>query len=199
MTGSRPRGEKDIFFDTLTGLANRWRFEKRVQQLILKAEAREKPLALALIELRGLRHINGALGHTAGDAIVREVGETLKNLTPPEALLGRLDGDSFGALLTTLPSPGQALDWAAQVVEAIRRLSFTFEEHTVQVGANVGLSFCPEDSDNGPELLRQAYNALTAARAQGMNGVTRYRPEMLATAWDALAQSGCLQRPDEGA
>ncbi|MBL1137784.1 MAG: GGDEF domain-containing protein [Chloroflexi bacterium] len=183
---TRPRGEKDSFFDLLTGLPNRWRFEKRLQQIILRAEAREHGVGLVLMDLTGLKRINSTLGHTAGDAMVREVAEIIKAHAPPGALMGRLDGDEFGILLTDLGGEvvATSMTWAEGLLAAIQRLELVFEDRRVRIGANMGMSFCPLDADNGPELFQQAYLALQAAKKAGSNTLRRFVPVMQTAAWD---------------
>ncbi len=185
---ARPRGEKDIMFDLLTGLPNRWRFEKRLQQIILRAEVREKGVGLVLIDLKGLKRVNSTLGHSAGDALVREVADIIKAHAPAGALMGRLDGDEFGVLLTDLAGEAvsRSLEWAEGLMSAIGRVELEFARRRVRVGANMGVSFCPQDADNGPELFLQAYLALQVAKKTGNNTLRRFVPIMQTAAWDTL-------------
>lgn len=183
---TRPCGEKDSFFDLLTGLPNRWRFEKRLQQIILRAEVRGNGVGLVLLDLKGLKRINSTLGHTAGDAMVHEVAELIRAYSPPGALIGRLDGDEFGLLLTDLAGDvvASTMIWAEGLLTAIQAIELTFEDRRVGIGANMGMSFCPQDADNGPKLFQQAYLALQAAKKVGSNTLRRFVPMMQTAAWD---------------
>jgi diguanylate cyclase (GGDEF)-like protein len=203
---TRPRGEKDSFFDLLTGLPNRWRFEKRLQQIILRAEVRENGVGLALIEISGVKLANCMFGLTAGDALMREASEILQPLAPPGALVGRLDGNVFGVLLTDLeidptqdlaavpydliekpvtPMTQTCMAWAENTGKALSRIELKFEGHPVWIGVNIGVSFCPLDADNGPALLRKAYLALCdAAGYHTMLNVRRFSPEMVDITWE---------------
>lgn len=182
---ARPRGEKDSFFDLLTGLPNRWRFEKRLQQIILRAEVRENGIGLALLDLSGVGLINCTLGHTAGDVVVREAAELVKSHAPPGALVGRLDGDTFGVLMTDLT--GDAIEttllWAENLLRAVHDLKLEFNGKRFGLGGNLGLSFCPQDADNGSDLLRRAYLALQGAKAGNINAVRRFEPDLELAAW----------------
>ncbi|MBI5928959.1 MAG: GGDEF domain-containing protein [Chloroflexi bacterium] len=183
---ARPRGEKDIFFDLLTGLPNRWRFEKRLQQIIVRAEVRENGVGLVLIDLTGIKQVNATLGHTAGDALVKEAAELIKSHAPAGSLVGRLDGDEFGVLLTDLAGEAvsSSLAWAEKLLTMIHEVELAYEGRPIRVGANAGLSFCPLDADNGPELFRQAYLALQTAKKLGSNTLQRFVPMMQTTAWE---------------
>lgn len=83
--------------DFLTGLYNRRYFEEKKHQLDKKENL---PLALIVADINGVKLINDAFGHLAGDNLIRKTGEIIKLSCPEGAVLSRTGGDEFCILLT---------------------------------------------------------------------------------------------------
>ena len=101
--------------DPLTGIANRRGFETRARAVLEAAQAAGRPCCLLLLDLDRFKAINDAHGHPAGDAVLREVADTLARGVRAEDVLGRLGGEEFVVL-----APGSTVREAVPLAERLR-------------------------------------------------------------------------------
>ncbi|MFL6619430.1 MAG: diguanylate cyclase, partial [Povalibacter sp.] len=133
--------------DILTGLVNRREFESRLERALKSARARESSYALCHIDLDQFKIINDNCGHSAGDALLGQVGALLKSKIRWRDTVARLGGDEFGVLLESC-SIEEAIRNAEALREAIRNYKFVWEERTFRLGASVGVvPLSPENED----------------------------------------------------
>jgi diguanylate cyclase (GGDEF)-like protein len=85
--------------DSLTGLANRRAFEDDLTQLIEERNATGQPFSMLAFDLDGLKQINDATGHAAGDSYIRSIADTLREGVGASGTVYRTGGDEFAALL----------------------------------------------------------------------------------------------------
>jgi diguanylate cyclase (GGDEF)-like protein len=85
--------------DILTGLVNRAEFESRLERALKSAKAREASYALCYLDLDQFKIVNDSCGHSAGDALLGQLGALLKAKIRWRDTLARLGGDEFGVLL----------------------------------------------------------------------------------------------------
>ena len=116
--------------DVLTGLVNRREFESRLERALKSAKARETSYAVCYIDLDQFKIINDTCGHSAGDALLGQVGALLKSKIRWRDTLARLGGDEFGLLLESC-SLDEALRTAESLREAVRNFRFVWEERTI--------------------------------------------------------------------
>ena len=168
--------------DPLTGLPNR-----RAFLAALKKE-RGGPHAVAMIDLDNFKTINDSLGHTTGDQVLCIVAGRLRQACRQGDLLARLGGDEFAMLLRGLPVQGAEGEVHARLspVLAVLRVPEQIADYRVDVRASVGASQAAEAADSG-ELLRQADNALYAAKREGRDMVRHYSPRMSERLQERLA------------
>src|ERR1700733_4417603 len=85
--------------DLLTGLVNRREFENRLERALKSAKARETSYALCYLDIDQFKIVNDTCGHSAGDALLGQMGALLKSKVRWRDTLSRLGGDEFGILL----------------------------------------------------------------------------------------------------
>jgi diguanylate cyclase (GGDEF)-like protein/PAS domain S-box-containing protein len=160
--------------DMLTGLVNRREFEARIERALKSVRAREASYALCHIDLDQFKIINDNCGHSAGDALLGQVGTLLKSKIRWRDTVARLGGDEFGVLLESC-SFDEAVRTAEQLREAIRNYKFVWEERTFRLGASVGV--VPVTTENGDvaTLLSAADSACAAAKENGRNRVYSFQ------------------------
>ena len=149
--------------DELTGLANRRAFAACAREVLGSAAQQEAAAAFLVMDLDRFKEFNDSLGHQAGDALLREVADRLRQALPECAVLARLGGDEFAAVL----GPGADLHAARRAVNAVAaRLEepFTLEGLVMHVDASVGIAICPEHGTELDVLLRHADAAMYAAK-----------------------------------
>src|SRR5690606_30307157 len=84
----------DAYHDALTRLPNRRRVLAQLEEAV-RVRARDEVVAVLSVDISGLRNVNDAFGHDAGDQVVREVADRLRGLAPAAALVGRSGSDEF--------------------------------------------------------------------------------------------------------
>src|SRR6202050_5134905 len=156
--------------DVLTGLVNRREFENRMERALKSAKARETSYALCCLDLDQFKIVNDTCGHSAGDALLGQVGALLKSKVRWRDTLARLGGDEFGILLESC-SLDEAMRTAEALREAVRNFKFTWEERTFRLGASIGVVPITADNEDVASVLSAADSACQAAKEAGRNRV----------------------------
>jgi diguanylate cyclase (GGDEF)-like protein/PAS domain S-box-containing protein len=156
--------------DLLTGLVNRREFESRLERALKSAKAREASYALCYLDIDQFKIINDTCGHSAGDALLGQVGALLKSKVRWRDTLSRLGGDEFGILLESC-SIDEAMRTAELLREAVRNFRFTWEDRVFRLGASVGVVPITADNEDVASVLSAADSACAAAKEGGRNRV----------------------------
>ena len=156
--------------DVLTGLVNRREFEHRMERALKSAKARETSYALCYIDLDQFKIVNDTCGHSAGDALLGQVGGLLKSKVRWRDTLARLGGDEFAILLESCTLE-EAMRMAETLREAVRNFKFTWEERTFRLGASIGVVPISVENDDVAAVLSAADSACQAAKQAGRNRV----------------------------
>jgi diguanylate cyclase (GGDEF)-like protein/PAS domain S-box-containing protein len=156
--------------DVLTGLVNRREFEQRLERALKSAKARETSYALCYLDLDQFKIVNDTCGHSAGDALLGQVGQLLKSKIRWRDTLSRLGGDEFAVLLEAC-SLDEALRTAEGLRESVRNYKFIWEDRNFRLGASVGVVPITAESEDVASLISAADSACQAAKEQGRNRV----------------------------
>jgi diguanylate cyclase (GGDEF)-like protein/PAS domain S-box-containing protein len=156
--------------DVLTGLVNRREFETRLERALKSAKARETSYALCYIDLDQFKIVNDTCGHSAGDALLGQVGALLKSKVRWRDTLARLGGDEFGVLLESC-SLEEALRTAESLREAIRNFRYTWEDRSFRLGCSIGVVPITAENEDVATVLSAADSACGAAKESGRNRV----------------------------
>src|SRR5450432_3670394 len=156
--------------DVLTGLVNRREFENRMERALRSAKARETSYALCYLDLDQFKIVNDTCGHSAGDALLGQVGQLLKSKVRWRDTLSRLGGDEFGVLLEAC-SLDEALRTAESLREAVRNCRFQWEDRTFRLGVSIGVVPLAPENEDVASVLSAADSACQAAKEQGRNRV----------------------------
>jgi diguanylate cyclase (GGDEF)-like protein/PAS domain S-box-containing protein len=155
------------YYDELTGLANRSLFLERVGQYLRGEVNARHRIAVLLIDLDRFKNINDSLGRSAGDALLKQVGEWLARNRGDANLVARLGADLFGVVL---PNVALGRDLARLLDEMLRAFiahPFSLQDTVVRVSATVGVALFPNDGADAETLFRNAEAALKKAKARG--------------------------------
>ncbi len=163
--------------DPLTGLPNRALFKDRLRQVLLTARRKRRRVAILSIDLDDFKTVNDTLGHAAGDALLCEVAQRMRDAAREMDTVARLGGDEFTVVQTEI---GDWQDAKALAGRLIARLSepIALGEERVHCGASIGISLYPGDGETADELLRHADMALYKAKASGRNNACFFLPSM---------------------
>jgi diguanylate cyclase (GGDEF)-like protein len=153
--------------DKLTGLANRQAFDILLNQAMREARRSGAPLSVLLADIDGFKAINDKYGHLAGDAVIRQVAETIHGCLRDSDILCRWGGEEYLAALRGCGQE-QALLLAEKVCDRVRALRPNVDGEGLSLSISAGVAtLLPDD---GPDnLLGRADTALYAAKGSGRN------------------------------
>ncbi len=155
-------------YDSLTGLPNRRMFHDRLELAIKKAKRSGMPLALMFIDLDHFKEINDVFGHEIGDMLLKEASRRLMGSVRTSDTVARLGGDEFTIVLDELSET----DNINHVInDVLRELSAPFQlgNDTGYVSASIGVTYYPQDANNADDLIKNADQAMYAAKNKGRN------------------------------
>ncbi len=165
-------------YDTLTGLANRARFFEAVDEALRQQQV----LALLYIDLDRFKPINDRLGHSAGDAVLKEVAKRLRHSVRNDDLLARLGGDEFALLQSGFGNPEEAHATAERTATRLLRVlsrTYLVDGQEALLSASIGIAL-HDGSRPLPveELLSRADIAMYRIKHEGRNGFRFFEPAM---------------------
>lgn len=159
--------------DALTGLANRARCYKAVEEALNNLT----PATVFMVDLDGFKDINDTLGHTLGDKILCKIAARLESIAGEHALASRIGGDEFALLFPGLEDQQQATQIAINIVANISQ-SISVDGHIVRVDASCGLAFAPSQAQEAVELVSNADLALFKAKTSGRGQYFLFTPAL---------------------
>jgi diguanylate cyclase (GGDEF)-like protein/PAS domain S-box-containing protein len=188
--------QHQAFHDSVTNLANRALFRDRVQHALERQARDAQPISVLFMDLDDFKTINDSLGHAAGDQLLREVGERVRNSLRTADTAARLGGDEFAVLLEDGGDGVEAADVASRVLGSLDG-PFHLENKEVFVRASIGIATATPETE-GPEtaeeLLRNADVAMYMAKEAGKARYQIFEPAMHDTALRRLELKADLQR-----
>jgi diguanylate cyclase (GGDEF)-like protein/PAS domain S-box-containing protein len=160
--------------DPLTGLFNRRYLEDTLWRELHRSHRRNSPLGVVMLDLDHFKRFNDTFGHGAGDSLLRELGQLLREKLRKSDISCRYGGEEFVLIL-----PDSSLADTRQRVEQIRGLIKELkirhgDELLGMIAVSAGIAGAPEHGSNAAELLRAADNALYAAKRAGRDCVVVY-------------------------
>ena len=162
--------------DSLTGLANRSDFDRRVNELVALAHLDNSVHALCYLDLDQFKVVNDTCGHIAGDELLRQLGDLLRKNIRRHDFVARLGGDEFGILMYNC-SLDEALQASDKIRFMIRNFQFFWENKSYSIGVSIGVSSISAASGNAEDPLTEADAACYAAKDRGRNRVHVSRPD----------------------
>lgn len=158
-------------FDSLTGLPNRHMFLNQLEQEKKKAHRADRPMALLFLDLDRFKEVNDTLGHDMGDLLLKDVAQRLQNCVGDTDTVSRLGGDEFTVILGELESSHSAERVAQEILYQFSE-PFLLGVETIYISPSIGITLYPYDGTQSTTLLKNADQAMYAAKEQGRN---RYR------------------------
>ncbi|MEK8034384.1 EAL domain-containing protein [Ideonella sp. DXS29W] len=167
--------------DPLTKLPNRLLFEERLANALELVDDPSAPpggnLAVMFIDLDGFKPVNDSFGHSAGDAVLREIGRRLQGLARQSDVVARVGGDEFLLLAERPGSTLAAGQLAQRVLQCLAQPCRLPNGAEVRLSGSIGIVMYP---DHGPsqKLLARADAAMYAAKRAGGSGFAIFEPSM---------------------
>ena len=179
--------------DPLTGLLNRRAFLQDAQALLQQQIARDRPIAVLLIDLDHFKSINDRFGHAVGDKVLQIFAKTTRAGLRQTDLVGRLGGEEFTVVLADA-----SIDNAYLVADRLRKAfaaaAAVIDGETIYATASIGVSVIVDPRQDLTKLITLADQALYLAKARGRN---RVEVAPIEVAEDAAAERPAIVRPAE--
>jgi diguanylate cyclase (GGDEF)-like protein len=174
LTTLRSELEREAFYDSLTGLANRSLFINRVDKAL---RIRHDAVYVLFIDLDDFKIINDTLGHQAGDGVLSEVAKRLLRCLRDGDTAARLGGDEFAVLLEGGPGEDEAIAVAERTLAEFHNpVSVAGEEVSIEL--SIGVARGIRGRHTASDLLRNADVAMYGAKDRGKNQLLVFEPGM---------------------
>ena len=164
------RLERLAVTDGLTGVYNHRRFQEGLAAELLRSARTGRPCSVLMADVDLFKKVNDAMGHPAGDELLRRLAQVLNGALRGTDLLARYGGEEFAALLpeTSKAVAGQVAERMRSAVEAELNADSRW---TQKITISVGVATYPDDGKTGEQALEAADQALYVAKHQGRNRV----------------------------
>lgn len=157
--------EKLRFYDSLTGLYNKYGFSIKVQEIL---KSKEKS-ALILIDIYNFSYINKYYGTHVGDEILKRISKNLTYIFEGKnAFVGRIGGDEFAVFLYDITDK-DSVYISIEKIKHIFDKELRLKKSTIAIKYNIGVSIYPSDAKNFEGLSQNAVVALKNAKLEGAN------------------------------
>ncbi|MCI1679103.1 MAG: EAL domain-containing protein [Ewingella americana] len=159
--------------DVLTGLPNRTALNEDLSQIAAQRMYRPEPYALFLLNLNEFNYINDTYGYQAGDAILCEFGQRLRNEIGSSGTVSRIGGDEFAIILRNSPTQEQANNLALEILVMMRQ-PFSLTRANPMVTLSLGIVMFGAENITAGEIMRRGNTALLEAKQRGKNMFSFY-------------------------
>jgi diguanylate cyclase (GGDEF)-like protein/PAS domain S-box-containing protein len=163
--------------DVLTGLPNRAMFREISEPALARATRADESLAVLFLDLDGFKLINDELGHDAGDRLLIQVAQRLRDMVRLGDTLARLGGDEFIVLCQQPHSEAQMLELADRLIGVLSE-PFLLGDDEVTIGASVGISYGIHVNGTIDDMIRDADLALYQAKRAGRGRALMFDRDM---------------------
>jgi diguanylate cyclase (GGDEF)-like protein/PAS domain S-box-containing protein len=168
--------KKLAYHDSLTGLPNRFKFNKHCNQMLTEAMQNKQMLAMMYLDLDRFKFINDTLGHDNGDLLLKAVAKRITDCLRQDEMVSRQGGDEFAILLQDMTRE-KTLNVAQRLVEVLGR-PYNLNGHEVYVTPSIGISLYPNHGDDLETLIKHADIAMYHAKQNGKNNYFFFNPAM---------------------
>lgn len=163
--------------DPLTGLSNRNSFMSGLERAIKVARRYGHGISLMIIDLDKFKQVNDCHGHPVGDELLINIAAILSNKIREVDQVARLGGDEFAVILGGVTRKETVNKIAQNFIDQIES-PFFIENFELNIGASIGISHFPDDSENAIDLIKYADAALYCAKNEGRSTLRTYNKSM---------------------
>lgn len=163
--------------DPLTGLPNRTGLKERAEEALALAGRTQSHVAALLIDLDRFKNINDTFGHNAGDEVLQQLAQRLKNAVRTEDLAVRMGGDEFFVLQAGLTQPTGAASLAQRLIKILSE-PYHVAGMELNCGASIGIAIGPADAKDWDSMISCADAAMYKAKEEGRNTFCFFQPGM---------------------
>jgi len=160
--------------DRLTGLFNRGHWEEMLRQEYARHRRYDRNAALVMFDIDHFKKINDSYGHQAGDAVIQQTAELVRQCMRDADIAGRYGGEEFVVLLPDTDSDG-ALTFAERFRQTVEAHEVVYENHRIHFTVSLGIADLSQPTSGYAQLIERADSALYSSKAGGRNQVSLYR------------------------
>ena len=167
------------FHDALTGLPNRILFLDRLEQMLAQARrAKTRKAAVMFLDLDRFKHINDTLGHDAGDSLLKEVANRLRQCVRTTDTVARMGGDEFTILLAEIAEDDDARAVGQKILDAMKMPVVLAGQETV-ITTSIGISLFPQDGRDTETLMKRADAAMYKVKGSGRAAMSFFAADLI--------------------
>lgn len=163
--------------DALTGIYNRFHFDRSIKEKLAAADRYHHTLALLFIDIDHFKLVNDSFGHHVGDLLLKAFVNRLQPCLRIDDFMARIGGDELAVILTEISSIEDAENVARKILDALSK-DFYLDEHNIRVGASIGIAFYPFPNTTHESLLKNADVAMYHAKEVGRNNYQYFSEEL---------------------
>jgi len=152
--------------EPLTGLANRQLFIERAEQALARVRRSDRSLAVLFVDLDRFKQVNDSLGHAAGDQLLIEVADRLRQLVRQNDDVARFGGDEFAILCEDLEHQDDAVVIARRVLDCLDGV-FSLGKRDISMSASIGIALSSDGDKTAEAILQDADTAMYRAKDAG--------------------------------
>ena len=171
--------EQLSYTDGMTDLHNYRYFELRLKEEVLRHKRTNSPLSLLILDVDNFKNFNDTMGHPAGDQVLRNLANILKETVRENDIVARYGGEEFAVIIPAVDRKGAAI-LAERIRKKVEKTYFEHEEIQPlgKVTVSVGCASAPEDAQTYKDLMMRADTALYAAKKGGRNQLRMFEEGM---------------------
>ena len=185
LQASRRKLHRLAFHDELTGLPNRALLQDRLRQAITDAMWHKRSVCVMMVDLDQFKAVNDAMGHAAGDELLRAVAHRLSESVRAYDTVARLGGDEFIIVMPEVRDGADLGRIANKILRAVDQ-PYQIQGHEIYATCCIGIALYPNDGGDGGDLLKYADTALYLAKQEGRGAFRFYSKTLTASAMDRL-------------
>jgi diguanylate cyclase (GGDEF)-like protein/PAS domain S-box-containing protein len=167
---SEAKIEQLAHYDSLTDLANRNLFRSCLEESFARLQRVGTRFAVLMLDLDKFKAVNDALGHQAGDALLKQVSDRIRDTVRESDIASRLGGDEFAII--ALQGTGSLAEGAHKLASRlinVLSVPYSVDGQDFVVGCSIGVALAPQDGKSVDEILKNADLALYKSKSAGRN------------------------------
>lgn len=158
--------EQAVYYDALTGLANRRKLADFLADSLQQAAECGSRIALMHVDLDHFKEVNDTHGHAAGDAVIKYAADTLNRRAGNQGMAARIGGDEFIMVRPDI-CEAQPIQHVAETLISDTKDPLLWEDRQLIFGYSIGLALSEPGMTSGQELIQNADFALYESKAKG--------------------------------
>lgn len=181
------------FYDDLTGLPNRESLYRYLTKEMKCVREKGRRGAILFIDVDDLKSVNDSFGHSSGDDVILTVAREIVELVGKDVFVARNIGDEFCVVLSDVNGREKVIQMADTILKALSK-EYEVAMERLHMSVSIGIALYPDDSDQVEGLIKNADNAMYAAKKAGRNCWRFYEPTFLQETYEKIMLTNSLRR-----